>query len=295
MARAYLAISVVTVLWAGNFTAAKIAVAEIDPWFIASFRIVVTGIVFWLLLPAGQRSVSAADVKAVLPLSLTGISVNHVCFAAGMRITTPSHSAVIHALIPVFVALIAWFMIGERLTRLGFAGMAVAVGGALVVVLGAPGDELRGQMLGDLLTAVGIVSFSYYTVQGRKVLRSMDSVRAVALGFLVAAPFMLPVLAWSGVRQDWGVVTGKGWAALLYMQLFASLVCYRFHIYALRHLTAGRVAAFTTLQPAIGIGVALVAGVDRVTPSLAVGAVLALAGVVLVQIRREPAVEGSNG
>jgi len=37
---------------------------------------------------------------------------------------------------------------------------------------------------------------------------------------------------------------------------------------------------------------ALAAGVDRVTPSLAVGAVLALAGVILVQIRREPAVEG---
>ena len=288
MARAYLAISVVTVLWAGNFTAAKIAVAQIDPWFIASFRIVVTAIVFWLLLPPGQRSITRAEIRAVLPLGLTGISINHVCFAAGMRITTPSHSAVIHALIPVFVALIAWLMVGEKLSGRGLLGMAVAVGGALVVVLGAPQDELRGQLLGDLITAVGIVSFSYYTVEGRKVLRSMDSMRAVALGFLVAAPFMLPVLAWTSVRQDWSLVTGKGWIALSYMTLFASLVCYRFHIYALRHLTAGRVAAFTTLQPAIGILVALAAGVDRVTPSLAVGAGLALVGVIVVQAKEKP-------
>lgn len=294
MARAYLAISVVTVLWAGNFTAAKIAVAEIDPWFIASFRIVVTGVVFWLLLPPGQRSVSREDVRAVLPLALTGISVNHVCFAAGMRITTPSHSAVIHALIPVFVALIAWLMLGERLGGRGLAGMAVAVGGALVVVLGAPGDELRGQLLGDLITAVGIVSFSYYTVQGRRVLQRMDSMRAVALGFLVASPFMLPVLGWTAFRQDWGAVTWKGWTALFYMQLFASLVCYRFHIYALRHLTAGRVAAFTTLQPAIGILVALAAGVDRVTPSLALGAALALVGVVVVQLKEKPAAAATD-
>jgi drug/metabolite transporter (DMT)-like permease len=285
MARAYLAISVVTVLWAGNFTAAKIGVGELDPWFISSFRIIVTGVVFWLLLPPEHRAIKASDWKAILPLSLTGISVNHLCFAAGMRITTPSHSAVIHALIPVVVALVAWFMLGERLSPLGILGMAVAVGGALVVVLGAPREELRGQMLGDLITAVGIVSFSYYTVQGRRVLRSMDSVRAVALGFLFASPFMVPVIAWSAWHQPWGAVTWKGWAALAYMQVCASLICYRLHIYALQHLTAGRVAAFTTLQPAIGILVALAAGVDRATASLAAGAALALAGVVLVQIR----------
>jgi drug/metabolite transporter (DMT)-like permease len=286
MARAYLAISLVTVFWAGNFTAAKICTAELDPWFISSFRIIVTGLVFWFLLPAEHRRVRVSDVKTILPLSLTGIAVNHLCFAAGMKITTPSHSAVIHALIPVAVALLAWFMLGERLSPLGLLGMAVAVGGALVVVLGATREELRGRLLGDLLTAVGILSFSFYTVQGRKILRDMDSVRAVALGFLFAAPFMVPVLGWSALRQDWGAVTWKGWTSLAYMQLFASLVCYRLHIYALRQLTAGRVAAFTTLQPAIGIAVAVAAGVDRLTPSLAAGAALALGGVVLVQIRR---------
>lgn len=286
MARSYAAISVVTVLWAGNFTAAKICTSEIDPYFIASFRIIVTGLVFWFMLPREHRTIRRSDFKAILPLSLTGIAVNHLCFASGMKITTPSHSAVIHALIPVFVALAAWFMLGERLSFLGFLGMSVAVGGALVVVLGAPHDELRGQLLGDLLTTVGVIGFSYYTVQGRKVLRTMDSVRAVALGFLFAAPFMLPVAVGSSLRQPWDAVTWKGWTSLAYMQIFASLVCYRLHIYALKGLTAGRVAAFTTLQPAIGILVALAAGVDRITPSLAVGAGLALAGIVLVQIRR---------
>lgn len=287
MGRAYLAIGVVTVLWAGNFTAAKIGVGQLDPWFISAVRIIATAAVYWLLLPPAQRRFTRAELRAMLPLGLTGIAVNHVCFAAGMKITTPSHSAVIHALIPVFVGLLAWLLLHERFGPAGLFGFVLAVAGALVVVLGQSREELRGTWLGDLLTTVGILAFSLYTVLGRKALRTMDSVRAVTLTFVVAAFFMLPILAWSAVaRQDWGAVTGKGWASLTYMFVAANLICYRLHIYALQHLKAGQVAAFTTLQPAIGIGVAVAAGVDVLTPTLLIGAVLALAGTVLVQLRK---------
>jgi len=287
MARAYLAISIVTVLWAANFTAAKLCTAEVDPWFIAAVRIVATALVYLLLLPPDQRRFTRAEIRAVLPLALTGIALNHVCFAAGMKITTPSHSAVIHALIPVFVGVAAWGLLAERFGPAGILGMLLAVAGALVVVLGATRAEIRGTWLGDVLTTLGIAAFSVYTVQGRKVLRTMDSVRAVTLSFVVAAPFMLPIAAWSAAaRQDWSAVTWKGWWSLGYMFVFANLVCYRLHILALRHLKAGQVAAFTTLQPAIGIGIAVAAGVDVLTPSLGAGAVLALAGTALVQLRK---------
>ena len=223
MGRAYLAICITTVLWAGNFTAGKICTAELDPWFIAAVRIVATAAVYWAFLPREQRRVSRADLRAVLPLALSGIAVNHVCFAAGIKITTPSHSAVIHALIPVFVGVAAWLLLHERFGPAGILGMLLAVAGALVVVLGQSRAEIRGTWLGDVLTTVGIIAFSIYTVQGRKVLRSMDSYRAITLSFLVAAPFMLPVAGWSALaRQDWGVVTWKGWTSLTYMFVFAN-------------------------------------------------------------------------
>ena len=103
MGRAYLAIGITTFLWAGNFTAAKIGTSQLNPWFITAVRIVATALVYWLLLPAGQRRFTREEIRAVLPLALGGITLNHACFAAGIKITTPSHSAVIHALIPVFV------------------------------------------------------------------------------------------------------------------------------------------------------------------------------------------------
>ena len=97
MGRAYVAISIVTIHRALKITVGKIGTAEIDPFFIASFRIIVTGVVFYAFLPAEDRKIRAGDWKAILPLAVTGIAANHVCFASGIKLTTPSHSAVIHA------------------------------------------------------------------------------------------------------------------------------------------------------------------------------------------------------
>jgi len=292
MARAYIAISVVTVLWATNFTVAKFATKEFDPFFIASFRVFVTSAIFYSCLPKNQKKFDWSDFKAIVPLSLTGILGNHVFFASGIKYTTPSHSAVIHALLPVFVGIVAWFVLKERLGPLAFVGMALAVAGALLVVVRASSAEFRDTVVGDALTAAGILAFSFYIVLGRRLVSRMASFRAVTFAFVFAIPFMVPIAAIGLARQEWHLVTWKGIAALGYMLVFANIIAYILHLFALTRLTAGQVAAFVDLQPAIGISIAVMFHMDVLTPNLLIGAAVALAGVVLVQLRRPaPAVE----
>lgn len=284
MGRAYLAITVTTVLWAINFTVGKIGTGQIDPFFIASFRIIVTGVVFYAMLPREERRITASDLKTILPLSLSGIAINHLCFASGIKLTTPSHSAIIHAIFPVFVGIVAWVFTRERQGPIALLGMAVAVAGAVVVVVGATRDEATKTLLGDAISTVGVVAFSFYTVFGRRAVQAMSSRRMVALAFLFAAPLLVPFLVWGIVRQpSWGAVALGGWLSLGYMLVFANMVCYLLHSFALTKLRANQVAAFTDLQPAIGITVAVLAGLDHLTVPLAVGAAVALVGVVIVQ------------
>jgi len=292
MARAYTAISIVTVLWATNFTVAKFATKEFDPLFIASFRVFVTSAIFYSCLPRAERKFDWSDFKSIVPLSLSGILGNHVFFASGIKYTTPSHSAVIHALLPVFVGVVAYVILKERLGPMAFVGMAMAVAGALLVVVKASQAEFRDTVVGDVLTAMGILSFSFYIVLGRRLVSRMGSFRAVTFAFVFAIPFMVPVLVIGLVRQHWELVTWKGIAALGYMLVFANIVAYILHLFALTRLTAGQVAAFVDLQPAIGISIAVMFNMDVLTPNLLIGAAVALAGVVLVQLRRPtPAVE----
>lgn len=291
MGRAYVAIGITTLLWAINFKVGKIGTSEIDPLFIASFRIIVTGLFFYGLLSREDRKLRPTDWKDVWPLALTGIALNHICFASGIKLTLPSHSAVIHALIPGFVAIVAWIVLRETLTPIQMIGIVVALAGTLTVVLGVPRAEFSGTIWGDLITMGGISAFSVYTVFGRRVMAAMGSRRAVTLAFLFAGPVMVPLLVFGAMRVDWAHVTWRGWSALAYMLVFANMVCYLLHSYALARLKAGQVAAFTNLQPAIAIGISAASG-DPTRPSLFIGAAIALAGVVLVQLRRAaPALE----
>ena len=63
MARAYVAIGITTLLWAINFKVGKIGTSEIDPLFIASFRIIVTGLFFYGLLSREDRKLRPTDWK----------------------------------------------------------------------------------------------------------------------------------------------------------------------------------------------------------------------------------------
>ena len=115
----------------------------------------------------------------------------------------------------------------------------------------------------------------------------MSSRRVVTLAFLFAAPLLVPFLIYGMARQpSWSQVSMKGWLELGYMLIFANMICYLLHSYALTRLKAGQVAAFTDLQPAIGISVSILAGLDHLTASLVAGAAIALVGVVLVQFHR---------
>ena len=58
MGRAYLAVSIVTIFWAANFTVGKIATDEFDPLFLAPVRVMVTALFFFLLLPREDKKIT---------------------------------------------------------------------------------------------------------------------------------------------------------------------------------------------------------------------------------------------
>jgi drug/metabolite transporter (DMT)-like permease len=291
-----LAACVITLLWSGNFVAGKYATGTagtpgLDPLLIGSIRIFSAAAFFPLLLSAEQRRALRRPGlwRDILPLGLAGIVANQFLFAAGIKLTSPSHSALVHALIPVFVMLIGWILLREPTRPVKLVGVLLAIGGASYVALTMTADERAGKLTGDLLTFGGAVSFALYIVLGRNVLRRMDPLTAVTAAFIVSVPFSLPFFGWAAVRQDWGAVSGQAWAAFAYMIVAATFICYTLHMYALSKIGPLRVAIFTNLQPILGTVIAQGFGKDELTPAFATCAVVVIAGVAMVQFTRDAA------
>ena len=99
-------IAFLIVVWAINFIVGKIALQYLPAMTLASFRVVLAGIFMYIAylicrrLPAFAEAAQARnqghswrDLWAFTYLGFFGVAINQVCFTAGLRYTSVSHSA----------------------------------------------------------------------------------------------------------------------------------------------------------------------------------------------------------
>ena len=286
---ALLVISLVTLVWAGNFAAGKKATAEIHPFIVTAMRIILGAGFFWALMPNRREAFRPAMLKACLPLALTGIATNLFCFAAGIQRTVPTHSAIIHALIPVGVLIIGFVVLHERVGGFALLGMAVAIAGGVYVALLDRRQPQSATLTGDLLTMCGALAFSAYVVLGRTIIPKVGGAwRAITTGYLISVPISLPFLAWGLLHQDWSIVTWQGVTGTAYMIVGATFFCYSAHMWSLTHLEPLQVSVFVVVQPMLAAMISAVLGMESITLDVVIGGLVAIAGVAAVQVATTP-------
>src|SRR5512144_3265072 len=157
-------------LSAGTYLAAKRALGELSPFELALVRFVLAGAVYTALLLRSPPRLPRRDLLVMAGLGLLAVPLNQGLFLAGLARTTPGHAALLYALTPVFVFLLARARLGEQAGPARLAGIALAFAGVLVV-LAARGllggrEGLEG-LWGDLLVLLGVVAWAVYAVLGK--------------------------------------------------------------------------------------------------------------------------------
>ncbi len=281
----YSAIALVMLIWALNYVATKTVLREIDALTLATFRITLAAAVIlpiYLALPH-RREVRREDAITFTKLALLGVVCNQMFFTTGLSLTTVSHSAILIGLGPIYVLVLAWLQGLESLVPKKIVGMLLAFSG--VAVLGAEhGFSLKsGTLAGDLLTMCGSLAFAFYVVVAKKVARKYDSVEINFYLYLAAAILIVPITLRQGALLNWGGVSWKAWLALLYTAGFASVAAYLIYFWALKHVTATRIAAFSYLLPVMATSFGIFLLGEHPSVQLFVGGGLVLAGVYLAE------------
>jgi len=282
---AYAAIAAATVLWSVNYTFAKMAVSEIDPFAVALVRILVaTPLLFAALARTGRAlRPTLPELRAALPLGLTGVLANQIFFITGIRRTTPAHSALVVAMLPVLVLILAAVLLKERLTLLKVAGVSLALSGVILISVRDGWTFSRETLGGDLLTLCGVCSFAYFTVAGKGVIPRMGVLRTTALSFLTGGTCMIPLVLPAGLRQPWESVSARGWVALAYVVFVGTFLCYLLYYWALARIESGKVAAFTYMQPVLAGATSYLVLHESLQGHFVLGALAVLTGVFLAE------------
>ena len=302
-------IAVLVVVWAGNFIAAKIGLLYLPPLAMASFRVVLAGMVmvpvYWVCLrlrafaeaaELRRRGFVARDLWIFIYLGFFGVTVNQMCFTIGLHFTSVSHSAVIVGLSPIYILVLAVLFGLERATGHKVVGMLIALAGVIVLVSENGISAHSASIEGDAITMAGSLGFAMYGVLGKRVTGRYDALTMTAFTHFAGALMVLPLAIREArarylaghLEQPW-----RAWAALLYMAVFSSALAYVFYFWLLRYLEASQLSAFTYLLPVLATILGIVWLGEKGSWSQVLGGVMSFGGVYWIESGR-PAVVKAN-
>lgn len=245
---------VVQLLFGVNYIASKVIVTAFPPLVWASFRALLGGAFLVVMALAMKRPPPTDGRRFFLPLvryAFLGIALNQGCFLVGLRHTTPTNSAVLSTLIPVFTILIGTIRGEEELTLRRFAGFGSALLGALVLMKIEHLAVSTKTLFGDLLTVVNAASYALFLSIAGKFLREHERVWTSAwlflyggLGLGVAA---LPDL----VTFHMPALTLVVIVCMCFAILGGTVLAYGLSLWSLARTRASSVALYIYLQPVI--------------------------------------------
>jgi len=190
-----------TLAWGFNWTAMKVALAEVPPW---TFRSLCLGlgaaVLFAALRAAGQRLVLPSGQWGRLwLLAILNITSWNMLVAFGVGMIPSGRAAILAYTMPVWAVPLSVWLLGERITRAKLVGLALGLGG-LALLLAESFSGLGSAPLGSFLVLGAALSWALGTV-----LQKRFPVR-LPVGLYTAWIMLLggvPIFAGALLFDDW--------------------------------------------------------------------------------------------
>jgi drug/metabolite transporter (DMT)-like permease len=283
-ARAYLAVSAAVAFWGVSFVATKVALRTIPPCVLLAFRFALASVVLlplWFVF--ARERLRRSDFLLFALLGIMEPGLYFVLETRGLLYTSASAASLIMASIPVFVILLARFLLREPLRPRVAAGIFLTLAGvAFLLFRGEPAESLEGSSFrGNLYILGAALCASAYTVVSRRLGARYRPWTVTMVQALVATVFFLPLAVWEWRPLEIRGIGTPEWAALLFLALFATLFAFLCYNYSLSVLEASRVAVFLNVIPLVTVACASWILGERLGPIQAVGGVLILVGVTI--------------
>lgn len=203
----------------------------------------------------------------------------------GLEWTGAGRMAVFLYLAPFFTALgLAWWVPGERLGRLQWAGIGVAFAGVALAfgdAFAAGGSTLRGDVFG----VIAAIMWAATTVLIRATRLSSASATKTLFYQIGVAAATLPLC--SVLLGEPGVVRldAMTLASLAYQSVVVAFASYLAWFWLLTRFLAGRLSVFTFLTPLFGVLFGVLVLGEPLTPAFIGAALLVGAGIYLVNAK----------
>jgi len=178
-----------------SFAAILIRLADAPPLVIATYRLAIASII---LIPIAsiksKKSLNKLSKNDILLILLSSV---FVALHFGLWITSLSYTSIASSVVlvtahPAFVAIISYFLWGERVNKLTIGGIVVAFIG--IILVNYSGFTFGSQaILGDLMALIAGFAMGAYLIIGRQLRARIDILSYLAILYTCSAVILLIV------------------------------------------------------------------------------------------------------
>jgi drug/metabolite transporter (DMT)-like permease len=285
------ALAILYVVWGSTYLAIAVAIQSIPPFLMLAIRFVIAGslLLGWEILRGGllrslptRRQVRDAAIVGAL---LLGIGNGFVAFA---EMTVASGiTAMLIALMPVWLAVLGWIYFRDRLPAIVVLGIGLGLAGVALLVW--PAGDVRFEAVGIgvlLLSPIGWAHGSLFSARAADLPRR--PLTSTAIQMLAGSLTLLVEGALTGElpRFHAAGITTASIGAMAYLVLIGSLLAFNAYAWLLRNAPLALVGTYAYVNPVVAFALGAAFLSEPITPRTVIASAVIVAAVAMIVTAR---------
>ncbi|MNR99523.1 putative inner membrane transporter yiJE [compost metagenome] len=179
--RDWILLVLLTLCWGINWPIMKMGVQFFPPIAFRSLCMLGSIPILWLAVRSQGASLSIprSELGTIFKLTIPNVVLWNVCIIVGVKMLSSGRAAILGYTMPIWAVLSGLIFFRDNITRLGWAGITLALTGALLL-LSSEFVNMAGQPLGSILALIAAASWGYGTVLMK---RSKLNIASITLTF----------------------------------------------------------------------------------------------------------------
>ena len=277
------ALCLIYLIWGMNWVVMKTANTFFPPITFVAYRflfgaLVLLSVWFWLHLPLPKK-------KYWPWIFLTGIlqmGLNNIAAQTSMLTLGAGMVSVLNYSMPVFAAVMAHFLLGERLNWRKGAGIVLAIAGMAVLM-----DVHAG---GDVTAiCIGLLSAVFWGLASIFVKLKLSDVNPISLTTWQMVCASLSLLAYTAIVPQGEVIWNtESVLCLIYNGVLASALAFFLWSWILQHIEVSTASVAVLAVPVVGVVGGILCLGEPMTLHIFFGMLMIMAGIYIVVTNKRP-------
>jgi drug/metabolite transporter (DMT)-like permease len=276
---------IAVLLWGFSYIAIKVSLFYLTPIEMIAARMVLGSVTLFVVLKIKRMPLGFKGNKKDLFISAFFIVLHFWVMATGMLSTTATNTAWILTTAPIFISLLSFVILKEKIFKKHIIGILLAIIGVIMLVSKGNLSSLDWiSSTGDWLVLGSCVTWALYTIAARNVTKVthplIATFWAITIAGIVIVPYSLIINGTSAYSMP-----ADGIVAILFLGIGCLAIAFWCWSEGLARKPAGEVGIYLYLEPLFTMIGATILIHERITVWIILGALFIVAAVYVSERR----------